>query len=121
MTKPAESEEFSHASPKRGARATVRTLQRDAAGRFVAARAKTGGAAKSRRDAKSPRPVADSTVRGLARLQRLAAEQGIQVLGIGRLAPGQGQPGDVGAEGLGQVGEAITEGTDGDGEHALAR
>ncbi len=78
MTKPAESEEFSHASPKRGARATVRTLQRDAAGRVVAARAKTGGAAKSRRDAKSPRPVADSTVRGLARLQRLAAEQGVE-------------------------------------------
>ena len=52
---------------------------------------------------------------------RLAAEQGVQILGVGRLAPGQGQPRDVRAEGLRQVSKAIPEGADRDGEHAVAR
>ena len=52
---------------------------------------------------------------------RLVAEQGVQVLRVRRLAPGQGHPGDVRAECLGQIGKAITKGADRDREHALAR
>ena len=52
---------------------------------------------------------------------RLLAQQVIEVVGVGGFTPWQRVADHLGAKGLGQIGEAVAKGSDGDREHALTR
>ena len=54
------------------------------------------------------------------RVRRLGGEVSRQNSRIGRLSPGDLQPFDVGAEGLGNAGESVSKASDDDHQHAVA-